>query len=107
MNDVMILLHKMMVDLEGFNETHFGIFADSERAGLIREWKKKTDINGFLAILSPHQRDQVTDWMIARTKYDRKELSKALNEFVKYLKRKSKYKTYPFDKTNISNTKKN
>lgn len=85
-----------MVDLEGFDESHFGIFPDTERPALAREWRKATNVNKFLTILSPVQREQVTDWMISRTKYDRKQLASALKDFSKYLKRKTKHDKYPF-----------
>lgn len=100
MHDIMILLHKMFIDLETFDESQFNIFDDKDKEGLLKEWKKTGKcVRDFLRILSPQQREIVAEWIVSRTRYDRKELRTALKTFTKYLKKKSTYKEYPFPQT--------
>ena len=63
MDDVMILLHRFMIDIQGFNEKHFLVFEEHEQAQLLNIWNQiKNDnlpVNKFLGILSPHQKYKV------------------------------------------------
>lgn len=92
----MILLSKIAIDLRGFNEDHFGIFKEDDQPAIVKLWKDeaKEDVNKFIALLSPNQRDCVSKWAIDRSTYSVPELIHALEKFIKYLKSKS-FSTYP------------
>jgi len=92
----MILLHKIIVDIQGFNENHFGIFDITDRAELYSVWVSHAhkDINKFISTLSPRQQLQLTKWATQRISYSTSDLILALEKFVKYLK-KNKTELYP------------
>lgn len=88
MNDIMILLHELVVDLHGFNETHFAIFDDDDRDQLMQLWTTRAckDSRVFVSMLSPQQRRQITLWAISRTRYSLVDIIAAIEKFLKYLK---------------------
>jgi hypothetical protein len=95
MDDIMTLMHKIYIDLQGFNELQFGIFNSNEQEVLKKHfYENKGDINVFISFLSPEQKEQITNWAISRTEYNTKELELALKTFLKYLKSYNS-KTYP------------
>jgi len=94
----MILMNKMVIDIQGFDESQFGIFDESDIPQLIFIWEElsKRDINMFIKALSPIQKQQLTLWATSRSSYSVNELIIALEKFLKYLKKYySKHKTYP------------
>lgn len=94
MDDVMILLHRFMIDIQGFNEKHFLVFEEHEQAQLLNIWNQiKNDnlpVNKFLGILSPHQKYKVVKWGLDRTSYEISEVINALEKFTKFLKKYKK-----------------
>lgn len=95
----MILMHEIIIDIQSFNETQFGIFNDSDKTDLLYIWHKivNEDINKFLSKLSPEQKYKVALWACNRTSYQLYELIEALEKFTKYLKSSaySGYDSYP------------
>lgn len=92
----MILMHKVVIDLQGFDESQFGIFDESDRVLLTRIWEINAlrNPNTFIAMLSPEQKQKLTMWAIERTSYNVPDIITAMEKFVKYLKT-VKYRTYP------------
>jgi hypothetical protein len=102
MDDILILMHKVMIDtVSSFNETQFGIFNDDELYNLLQIWRNVNyDVLKFIETLSPDQKMRVAIWATQRTSYSKKELIKALEKFISYLKSSSykKYNVYPKNK---------
>lgn len=96
MDDIMILMTAVAVDLQGFNETQFGIFDDEDRCALYEIWIEKSDknVNRFIGYLSPTQKLQMALWATSRTSYDVKELITGLEKFTKHLQNVT-YRKYP------------
>lgn len=96
MDDIMILMNKVIIDLQGFDESQFGIFDDAELTDLMRIWQDyaERNPNRFIAYLSPDQKQKMALWAAERTSYSIDELIGALERFVKFLK-KSSSKRYP------------
>lgn len=96
MDDIMILLHKMTIDVMSLNESHFTIFDDSERQELTRMFKQECHNNPqvFISMLSPVQKQTVTLWACERSSYDVKEVVEALKKFTKHLEGIT-YSKYP------------
>ena len=95
----MILMHKVVIDIQGFDETQFGIFDDNDQVQLLHLWQNivNKDAHKFISALSPIQKDRVALWASSRTTYSVKELITALEKFTRFLK-SSSYKnqdTYP------------
>lgn len=91
MDDIMILMHKVIVDIQGFDETQFGIFDDTDQTQLLHVWNSvNRDVNKFISTLSPIQKDRLSLWAAQRTTYQVKDLVSALEKFCKFLK-SSKY----------------
>ncbi len=88
MDDIMILMNAINIDIQGFNETQFGIFNDSDQEKLLHIWNilVKQDINKFIGKLSPEQKYRLTLWACNRTSYCVYELIGAMEKFTKYLK---------------------
>lgn len=88
MDEIFVLMNKIIVDLQGFNDSHFRIFPESEYDELVRLWNTdaKRNPNKFISFLSPSQKDIVTEWAIERTPYLTVDLIIALENFTKYLK---------------------
>lgn len=98
MDDIMILMSKVIIDiLGGFDETQFGIFDDDEQEELRRIWHNTSnhDVNKFINILSPAQKQRLAMWVVNRTDYSVDELIKALKKFTKYLE-SSTYTSHHF-----------
>lgn len=88
MDDVLILFSKIIIDIQGFNESHFGIFLDSEKDQLKNVWNlSNKNPNQFIGHLSPNQKEILTKWAIHRSTFSTKELIKTLELFIKYLKK--------------------
>ena len=99
MDDIMTLMHKIYIDLQGFDEPQFGIFNINEQEALKKHfYENKGDINVFISMLSPEQKDQITNWAINRTEYNTRELELSLKKFLKYLKSYNS-KTYPIQES--------
>lgn len=88
MDDIMILMNAINIDIQGFNETQFGIFDDADQEQLLHIWNNlvNQDINKFISKLSPEQKYKLTLWACNRTSYCLHELIDAIEKFVKYLK---------------------
>ena len=97
MDDIMILMHRLLVDVQGFNESHFGIFNENERRELLSLWETYAgkNPNKFIALLSPDQKLKIVSWTIERTEYNIVDVIKALESFVKMLKRVKYTRSYP------------
>jgi len=95
----MILMNKMIIDIQGFDECQFGIFDEADIPQLVFIWESVAmrDINLFIKALSPAQIWQLAIWATSRTSYSVIELITALEKFIKYLKSSSysKHKIYP------------
>lgn len=103
MDDIMILMNGINIDIQGFNETQFGIFNDSDQHELLNIWHNlDEDINKFISKLSPEQKYRLTLWACSRTSYQLSELINALEKFTKYLKSSaySNSEFYPKTKKN-------
>jgi hypothetical protein len=88
MDDIMILMHKIIIDIHGgFDDSQFGIFDDDEQQQLRFIWHNavKKDIFKFINILSPAQKERLAIWAANRTEYQVEDLVKALKKFTKFL----------------------
>lgn len=96
MDDIMVLMHQVVVDLQGFNEEFFGIFPSEDHKALYRVWEQEAKRNPskFIALLSPAHKQCVAAWATSRTSYNVTELIRALEKFTKFLKTVS-YSSYP------------
>lgn len=96
MDDIMILMHKIIVDIQGFNDSQFGIFDEHEHEQLLYLWNSiaLNNPNKFISFLSPEQKHRVGIWAVERTSYSIDELISSLEKFTKFLKKSSKV-TYP------------
>jgi hypothetical protein len=105
MDDIMILMNAINIDIQGFDDTQFGIFNDSDQKELLNIWHNLVDrdINRFISKLSPEQKFKLTLWACNRTSYNLNELISALEKFLKYLKSSaySNYELYPKPKNRI------
>lgn len=99
MDDIMILFHKVIVDVGSFNDAHFGIFNECEREVLTTLFREKCNSNPFrfLSLLSPEQKQLVTAWSCQRTTFSVEQLKSALKKFLKHLDGVS-YTVYPKNK---------
>lgn len=100
MDDIMILMHKVIIDIHGgFDDTQFGIFDDDEQEQLRYIWHNaaKRDAMKFINILSPAQKQRVALWAASRTEYSVNDLIKSLKEFTKFLQSASyaNHEIYP------------
>lgn len=96
MDDIIILFHKVIVDLASFNESQFGIFNESERETLTTLFRDRCGSKPFefIALLSPQQKQHVVVWACQRTTFSVAEMTEALKRFTKYLEGVS-YQVYP------------
>ena len=96
MNDILILFHKIIVDIGSFNETHFGIFNDSEREVIRALFIEQCDSSPYrlLSLLSPEQKERVAVWACKRSSFATHELIAGLKKCIKYLEG-IKYTVYP------------
>lgn len=88
MDDIMILMHKVIIDIQGgFDDSQFGIFDDDEQEQLRYIWHNAVncEVMKFINILSPAQKQRVAIWAANRTEYTVEELVKALKKFTKFL----------------------
>ena len=111
MDDIMILMHRVVIDLQGFNESQFGIFGDDEQEQLNILWKTvHQDPNKFISMLSSEQKQRLALWASERTSYSVDEIIVALEKFTKFLKSASyaNHQTYPKPpkKKDVGNRKK-
>lgn len=93
----MILMHRLITDVQGFNETQFGIFNDTEYKDLLILWEvfANKNPNRFIAQLSPDQKLKVVTWAIERTEYSVADMVIALDKFLKMLKKLPDKQKYP------------
>jgi len=96
MDDIMVLFHKVIVDLEAFDASQFGIFNESERVALIKLYEVDCEksMKKFLALLSPDQKQRIAVWACDKSTFSTDELILALEKFTKYLKTVT-FKIYP------------
>ena len=95
MDDIMILFHKVIVDIGSFNESNFGIFNDVEREPLRKLFiDKGSSPYMFLSALSPEQKQHVTAWACQRSTFPVDQLIYSLKKFLKHLENVS-YTVYP------------
>lgn len=95
MDDIMILFHTMVIDLQSFDETQFGVFNEHEQPELVKIFGEcDRDIVKFLRKLSPCQKQQVAAWACSRSSFDVKTLHESLKKFLKYLET-VQYTVYP------------
>jgi len=97
MDDIMVLMSKMVIDLQSFDETQIGLFDTVEQEDLLKVWQETRDVNKFIRILSPAQKYKMAVWATSRTSLNVAELTKTLEKFVKFLKSSSyaKHQLYP------------
>lgn len=79
---------EMVTDVQGFNDSHFGIFNQDERKDLQNIWinQAKKNPNTFISLLSPAQKKIVTEWATQRTTFNTVQLIEALEKFLTVLK---------------------
>jgi hypothetical protein len=89
MDDVLKLFSEMIVDLQGFNDSHFGIFHQDEREDLIHMWfhEANRNPNKFISLLSPAQKRLVVNWATQRASYNTVRLIETLEKFTEFLKK--------------------
>lgn len=92
------------MDIQGLDESQFGMFHEHEQDDLRYIWNMTADRNPnrFISYLSPSQKDALTRWAVERASYSAKQLITALEKFTKYMKSayKDKNSTYPYLKAN-------
>lgn len=88
MDNVLKLFSELIVDLHGFNDSHFGIFHEDEQKDLKYIWfhEAKRDLNKFISMLSPAQKKLIAIWAIQRTSYSTVRLIETLEKFTHFLK---------------------
>lgn len=88
MDDGLKLFSEMIVDLQGFNDAHFGIFHQDEQEALMSMWVHDAhrNPNKFISMLSPAQKKLVAAWATQRTSYSTVRLIETLEKFIKLLK---------------------
>lgn len=88
MDDIMILMTRVVIDVQGFDESQFAIFNENERDALSAIWNNVAarNPNKFISCLSPVQKEKLALWVCARTSYETADLIKGLEKFTKYLK---------------------
>lgn len=108
MDDIMILFHKVIVDIGSFNESNFGIFNDIEREPLRKLFVEQCGSSPyrFLAALSPEQKQHVAAWACQRSTFPVEQLISSLKKFTKYLEGVS-YTVYPKKSDEKKKKKKN
>jgi len=96
MDDIMCLMGKVIIDIcSGFDESQFAIFDDDEQTQLRTTWQiVNQDMNKFINILSPVQKQRLGVWAVNRTDYSVDELIIALKKFTKFLE-SANYENYP------------
>ncbi len=96
MDDIMVLMHQVVVDLEGFNENYFGIFPDEDQKCLLSLWNNEACRTPriFISMISPAHQRCMAEWATNRTSYRVQDLVRGLDKFVKFLKGVN-YTTYP------------
>jgi hypothetical protein len=88
MENMLELFSKVVIDLQGFNQAHFGIFPDHELNELNMIWcAAGSNPNKFISFLSPRQKTLVSKWACERTAFNVEELIFALEGFLKELKK--------------------
>lgn len=107
MDDIMILMNKVIIDIHGgFDDTQLGIFDDDEQEQLRYIWHNvaRCNVMNFINILSPAQKQRVAIWAANRTEYSVNELIKALKKFTKFLESASYTNHTLYPKKRIRNT---
>lgn len=87
MDEVLNVMSEMVVDVQGFNETHFGIFPIEDRPELLDLWDRKSsrNPNTFISLISPQHKQMIAKWAVDRTSFNIKDLIAVLKQFIKVL----------------------
>jgi alpha-amylase/alpha-mannosidase (GH57 family) len=88
MDDVLKLMSQIVIDVQGFNENHFGIFPDKDQKHLLDLWNNQAfhNPNVFISLISPHHKQLIAKWASDRTSFSIKNLITILEKFIKFLK---------------------
>lgn len=88
MDDILKVLSEIVVDIQGFNDTHFGIFNADEREDLKNMWFQdaKRDPNKFVSLLSPSQKQLIAVWATQRCSFSTVRLIESMENFTNFLK---------------------
>lgn len=88
MDNVLNIMSQVVVDIQGFNETHFGIFPDEDQKYLLDLWNNKVDKNpnSFVSLVSPKHKELIAKWAIDRTSFNIQDLIIILQNFINFLK---------------------
>ena len=88
MNDLLTMMSQIVIDIQGFNESHFGIFPVEDRNHLSDLWNNKAchNPNIFISLLSHQHKQIIAKWASDRTSFTIKELIDILGKFMKFLK---------------------
>lgn len=87
MDDVLNVMSQIVVDVQGFNETHFGIFPVKDQQQLLELWNNKAfhNPNTFISLLSPQHKQLIAKWAADRTSFSIEDLIVVLKKFIKLL----------------------
>lgn len=88
MDNILTLFSEMVVDLQGFDETQFGIFHQDDYQELIHIWFNvvKKNPNKFFSMLSPAQKKDVAAWAVHRTCIPTVSLIETMENFITCLR---------------------
>jgi hypothetical protein len=88
MEEVFSVMSKIVVDVQGFNESHFGIFPVEDQQHLKELWHTQAfqNPNVFISLISPFHKQLIAKWASDRTTYSVKDLIAVLEKFVKLLR---------------------
>jgi hypothetical protein len=88
MDEILNLFYEMVVDIQGFNQAHFGIFPEHQQEELTQLWTTMAheNPNKFIALLSPEQKKLIAQWAVERTSFPVVDMISALENFTKFLK---------------------
>ena len=81
-------MSQIVVDVQGFNKTHFGIFPAEDREHLLDLWNNQAfhNPNTFISLISPQHKKLIAKWASDRTTFGIKDLIVVLEKFIKLLK---------------------
>ena len=88
MDDVLNVMSKIVVDIQGFNESHFGIFPVEDQKHLVDLWNTQAfhNPNTFISLISPQHKQLIAKWASDRTTFGIKDLIGVLEKFIKLLR---------------------
>lgn len=87
MDDVLNVMSQIVVDVQGFNESHFGIFPIEDQQQLLELWNNRAfhNPNKFISLISPHHKELIAKWAADRTTININDLIDVLKKFTKLL----------------------